>query len=243
MSATLELFPSLKKPLKAQHPAQTRSTTGSLGSSRAGAAAVSRAAQAALATQPTPLQGPAMKEAITRAANYISAKTAGEGPVLTGRYEVIIPDRNGRIAFCETLAEAAELVSSARWSDPAKADDVLAFLEGVQRHGGLSVGEYGVRIHKPYDDGTQWIAKVRGTQHRPLPKYGIGDTVLLAETASPPIADRQVTIESIRVLNDSRRGKQYLYFVKARSTYQVKEGDLLPLTEITGSLDFDQLSA
>lgn len=240
MSATLELFPTLVKEPRKIRTMPPAASIGGLGSARAGAAAVSRALNT---PQSIPTPGPAVKEAITRAANYISAKTAGEGPVLTGRYEVIIPDREERIVFCETLAEAAEVVASARWSDPAKADDVLAFLEGVQKHGGLGAGEYGVRIHKPYDNGLQWIAKVRGTQYRPQPKYGMNEKIKLADTTLPNLLDRQVEVTNIRVLNDTREGKQYLYSVKGRSTYYLKEGELRPLSEITGSLDFGQLPA
>lgn len=192
-------------------------------------------APAARASVPTPAVSARNLARLDRSVAY---------PVLSGRYEVIIPNRGGKIFFAESLAEAAEKVASARYSDPAKAREIQAFLEGVQRMGGMMPGEYGVRIHRNNDDGTPWNAKVRATQFREAPKFAIGEFVELVDPIGHRLGGNLVRITDVMVLNDIRAGKQYGYSVASGGGgYLLTEGRLRGVTEVPGELDFDQLSA
>jgi len=172
------------------------------------------------------------------------AAAAATLPPLTGRYEVIIPNSNQVIFFAETLREAARQVAVARWGNEAKAKEVLAFLESVEQRGGIAPGQYGVRIHRPLDDGSPWTAKVRGAQPRALPKYAIGDFVEASELLTSGPAQlkpgRVGRVYSVVAVNDSRPGKQYAYLVGSQ---RVREDRLRAAAVVDGELDFDSLSA
>lgn len=176
--------------------------------------------------------------------NAVRLDRSSAYPVLSGRYEVLLPNRGGKIFFTDSLAEAAEKVAAGRYSDPAKGKAIYAFLEGVQRMGGLSPGKYGTRIHLNNDDGSPWIAKVRGTQHRPAPKFGIGEFVELVKPIGHQLPNVLVRISDVRVLNDIRAGKQYGYLVEnGGGGHLLTEDRLRAVTEVPGELDFDQLPA
>lgn len=169
-------------------------------------------------------------------------------PPLSGRYEVVLPNNNEGIFFTDSLYEAARHVARARYpGQPGRTQEVLDFLGAVEKHGFLAKEQYGVRVHRPLDDGNPWIAKVRGTQTRPLPKYAIGDYVEATdEHATMPAyikPGRVLRISAVSVVNDSRPGRQYGYTVGGGVGQRVSENRLRLVTAVTGALDFDGLSA
>lgn len=183
--------------------------------------------------------------------SYVSksslAVLAAAMPPLTGRYEVVVPGRNEIIFFTDSLDEAARHVAIARWGNANKTEEVLAFLTGVEKHGFLRPNEQGVRVHRPLDDGSPWMAQVRGTQPRPQPKYAIGDLLEVSDEkgALPPHlkAGRQVRVAGVSVINDRRAGKHYGYAVGGGASQRVSEDRLRVPTSFLGELDFDSLSA
>lgn len=175
-----------------------------------------------------------------------SFPAAADRPLLTGHYEVIIPFRNEGIFFTDSLHEAARHVARARYPDQDRTKEVLAFLEAVEQHGFLRSGEHGVRIHRPLTDGTPWMAKVRGAQVRPQPKYALDDVVVTTDDKgalpSSLKPGRVLHINGITVVNDNRPGKQYGYTVGGGAGQRVSEDRLRPINAVTGELDFDSLS-
>lgn len=159
-------------------------------------------------------------------------------PPLTGRYEVLIPQRTEVIFFTDSLAGAARHVAIARWGDAEKTDEVLAFLNGVKEHGFLDVGGSGVRVYRPVGDGSPWVARVRGTQARPRPRFAIGDCVQVIGTpdAPPPCPGpgRSLRVGGIVALGDPRAGKQYAYVVGGGSGNRVSE-DRLREADVPGA--------
>ncbi len=150
-------------------------------------------------------------------------------PPLAGRYEVLIPQRMEVIFFTESLAGAARHLAIARWGDAEKADEVLAFLSGVKEHGFLDVSGSGVRVYRPLDDGSPWVARVRGTQARPRPRFAIGDCVQVIGTPEAPPGSgpgRSLRVCGIVALGDPRAGKQYTYLVGGGSGNRVSEDRL-----------------
>jgi hypothetical protein len=182
---------------------------------------------------------------------YVSKSTiaaaAAALPPLSGRYEVILPNRNEGIFFTDSLHEAARHVARARYPEQDRTEEVLGFLAGVEQYGFLRAGEYGVRVNRPLPDGTPWIAKVRGTQTRALPKYAIGDYVEATEEhgtlPSYLKPGRLLRIYGVTAVNDSRPGRQYGYLVGGGGGQRVSEDRLRPVNAVTGELDFDSLSA
>ena len=164
---------------------------------------------------------------------------------LSGRYEVVLPYNNGVIFFTDSLAEAARHVATARWGNPDKAGDVLAFLLEVEKLGFLGVGTRGVRCHHPLKGGKSWMATVRGTQLRPGPLFAVDEIVeATSEHAPLPVylwTGRELRVYRVSVLNDPRPGKQYTYTVGITSGLRLKENRLRPLTPRAGELDFEEL--
>ena len=175
------------------------------------------------------------------------AAAAAALPPLTGRYEVILPYRNEGIFFTDSLPEAARHVARARYPAEDRTEEVLAFLEGVEKFGFIGPGEHGVRVHRPLDDGSPWMATVRGAKARPLPKYAIGDYVEASEVngtlPSYLKPGRVLRIYAVTAVNESRPGKQYGYTVGGGAGQRVSEDRLRPVTAVTGELDFDGLTA
>lgn len=179
------------------------------------------------------------------------AAAAAALPPLSGRYEVVLPYRNEGIFFTDSLREAARHVARARYPTDNHPDDrtgeVLAFLEGVERFGLIGAGEHGVRVHRPLGDGSPWMAKVRGSQVRPLPKYAIGDSVEVTdEHGSLPAylkPGRVLKVYDVTAVNDRRPGRQYGYTFGGGNGVRVSEHRLRPVTALTGELDFDSLPA
>ena len=168
-------------------------------------------------------------------------------PPLSGRYEVLIPNRNETIFFTDSLHEVAGHVALARWGNTDKAEEVLAFLAAVEQRGYLAANTYGVRVHRPLPDGRPWTARVRGAQQRPLPAYAIGDYVE-ATGIGPELPaylkpGRVLRIYGVMALNDRRPGRQYSYLVGGGGGTRVREDGLRPATAHPGELDFAAESA
>lgn len=179
---------------------------------------------------------------VRKAASTAAAETTVHSR-LRGRYEVIIPDRNGVIFFTDSLAEAASHVAIARWGNADQAHEVLVFLEAVEQTGYIAAGQYGVRLHRSYDDGRPWIAKVRRSQVRPLPKYAIDERVEAtdehADLPSHLKLNRELRIYDVMALNDSRPGRQYSYTFGSGMGMRVSEDRLRPLNAVTGELNIE----
>lgn len=165
-------------------------------------------------------------------------------PLLSGRYEVILPDRNGVIFFTDSLYEAARHVARGRYGGDEKTGEILDFLTRVEELGFIGVGEYGVRVHRG-DNSSQWVAKVRGTQPRLPPRYAINEAVEATDAvvALPPYlkAGRQLVIAGVVAVNDPRPGRQWVYTVGGGAGVRVSEDRLAP-TDVTGVFDFEGLS-